>query len=377
MILNYSYAVFPTEEQLECLESTLYICRHTYNSALLDKQNYYKRNKKNYTRAKLQKQLIVDKKKHALLKSVHSQPLQEVFFRVEKAYKNFFEQRANYPKIKKAKDYNSFTFTQFGLRNVNPKTGKPSFYGAHFDENENLFLSKIGSVKIFLHRPIDGAIKQVVIKRKGKRWFAIFSVERHVDHPSFSSEPIGIDVGINTFAFLSNEKTIDNPRHLRKKEKALQKAQRRLSKMKRYSNNWKKQLHQVQKLHLKVANQRKDFLHKASYRLAKVHSIICVEDLNIRNMVKNKRLAKSISDAGWGNFRNMLHYKCEKYGGILIVVNPKYTTQECSSCRIRVKKSLSLRTHICKSCGTILDRDHNAAMNIKHAGLAKLEPLAT
>src|SRR5699024_3344152 len=98
------------------------------------------------------------------------------------------------------KDYHSFTFTQFGVKNVHPKTGKPSFYGAHFDENENLFLSKIGSVKIFLHRPIDGAIRQVVIKRKGKRWFAIFSVERHVDHTFFSSEPIGIDVGINKFA---------------------------------------------------------------------------------------------------------------------------------------------------------------------------------
>ena len=174
MILNYSYALFPTKEQLACLERTLHICRHTYNSALLDKQNYYNKNKKNYPRTKLQKQLVMDKKKYAPLKSIHSQPLQEVFFRLEKAYKNFFEQRAKYPKIKKAKDYHSFTYTQFGVKNVHPKTGKPSFYGAHFDEEENLFLSKIGSIKIFLHRPIDGAIRQVVIKRKGRRWFAIF-----------------------------------------------------------------------------------------------------------------------------------------------------------------------------------------------------------
>ena len=203
------------------------------------------------------------------------------------------------------------------------------------------------------------------------------NVERHVDHVPFSSEPIGIDVGLNKFAVLSNGEEIDNPRHLRKKEKALQKAQRRLSKMKRFSNNWKRQLHKVQKIHLKVANQRKDFLHKASYRLAKVHSMICVEDLNIRNMVKNKRLAKSINDAGWGTFRQMLHYKSEKCGGVFIVVSPQYTTQDCSSCGNRVRKSLSIRTHICKSCGTILDRDLNAAMNIKHAGLATIEPVST
>lgn len=143
--------------------------------------------------------------------------------------------------------------------------------------------------------------------------------------------------------------------------------------MKKGSSNFAKQITRVQKLHEKVANQRRDFLHKLSYQLAKNYSIIALENLNIRDMVKNKRLSKSISDAGWGMFRNMLSYKCERDGGLLIKVEPTFTTQDCSTCGTRVKKSLSIRTHICKKCGLILDRDQNASINILHRGLAQLD----
>ncbi|WP_035434825.1 RNA-guided endonuclease InsQ/TnpB family protein, partial [Bacillus sp. UNC322MFChir4.1] len=156
------------------------------------------------------------------------------------------------------------------------------------------------------------------------------------------------------------------------KEKQLKKAQRKLSKKKKGSANFLKQAERVRKLHEKVANQRRDFLHKLSYNLAKEHSVIVVENLNIRNMVKNRKLSKSISDAGWGMFRNMLAYKCKNHGGILIKVEPKYTSQDCSVCGNRVKKSLSIRTHICTKCGTILDRDHNASRNILQKGLEEL-----
>lgn len=241
-------------------------------------------------------------------------------------------------------------------------------------KGKQLFISKLGAIDINLHRPLDGKVKQVVVKRQSDKWFAIFCVERHVNQELTNEMEriIGIDVGINKYLVDSNAVEVENPRFLRKSEKKLKRAQRKLSKMKRGSQNYKKQLNVMRKLHTKIANQRNDFLHKLSYKLSNEYGIICVEDLNIRNMVKNRRLAKSISDAGWGKFVDYLTYKLERTGGTLVKVCPKYTTQDCSGCGNRVKKSLSIRTHICTDCGRILDRDHNAAINIKNAGIASL-----
>lgn len=377
--MNYKYEVFPNKEQIQTLDSWLSICRQQYNSALLDKQRFYQKNKTGLSRTQLQKQQKADKQKIPLLKTVPSQPLQEVFFRLERAYKNFFEGRARYPKIKKYKDYNSLTFTQFGVekRHVKKKTGEVKVsavrHAASLDENNHLLISKLGTVYVNFYRPLEGKVKQVTIKRQGHRWFAIFSVERHVNETvEFPVQSTGIDVGIQKFAVLSDGTTVENPKFLLKEEKKLQRAQKKLSRMKKGSNNWKKQLQKVQQLHIKIANQRRDFLHKLSFRLSKTYQFVFVEDLMIRNMVKNRHLAKSIHDAGWGAFGNMLAYKCNNNGGKLVSIKPHYTSQDCSGCDEHVKKSLSVRTHVCKSCGTILDRDHNAAINIEKAGLAFL-----
>lgn len=253
---------------------------------------------------------------------------------------------------------------------------QPVRYAASFDSDGNLFISKLGSIKIILHRKPEGNIKQAIIKRKGNRWFAIFSVERPANPPENLADLIkttGIDVGIKKFAVLSDGTEIDNPTYLRKKEKSLKRQQKKLSRMKRSSNNWKKQVEKVQKIHAKVANQRRDFQHKQSYWISNKYSVVIVEDLTIRNMVKNRHLAKSIHDAGWGSFKHMLMYKCERNGGFFVKVKPHYTSQNCSACGRTVKKSLSIRTHLCKHCGTILDRDHNAAMNIEKAGLQQIK----
>ncbi|WP_090083131.1 RNA-guided endonuclease InsQ/TnpB family protein [Lentibacillus persicus] len=386
MRMNYKYEMFPNEEQMQLLASWLSICRQQYNSALLDKQRFYQKNKMGLPRTQLQKQQKADKQKTPLLKTIPSQPLQEVFFRLERAYKNFFEGRARYPKLKKHKDYNSLTFTQFGMakRQVKNKTTgevkrRDVRYAASLDEHNYLLISKLGAVYVNFHRPLEGKVKQVTIKRQGSRWFAIFSVERHVNETvAFPVQSTGIDVGIQKFAVLSDGTTIENPTFLLKAERKLKRAQKKLSRMRKGSNNWKKQCQKVQQLHIKVANQRRDFLHKLSYRLSKTYKFVFAEDLMIRNMVKNRHLAKSIHDAGWGAFGNMLDYKCHNNGGKLVRIKPHYTSQDCSGCKARVRKSLSIRTHICKSCGTILDRDHNAAINIEAAGLAlfNLSPTA-
>jgi len=368
MLLSQKYEIFPTKEQKETLDGWLQYCRQAYNSAFLDKQRKYKENKQLYTRSDMQKQQVIDKKRYPFLKEVPSQPLQEVFLRLKKAYDGFFRGDVGYPKLKQYKDYNSLTFPRFGFK----PNGKHRF-AMSFAENGKLYNKRLGEMDIHLHRPIEGTIKQLIIKRQSKRWYAIFSVERQVVPSSITIEnAIGIDVGLNKYAALSNETVFENPRFLLQKEKLLKKAQRNLSKKKKGSANYKKQVERIRSLHEKVANQRKDFLHKLSYHLTQVYSMICIENLDIRNMVRNRKVSKSISDAGWGAFRRMLLYKCKKFGGLLVKVDPAYTSQDCSGCGNRVKKSLSIRTHICAKCGTVLDRDHNASLNILRKGLEQL-----
>ncbi|PAE43041.1 RNA-guided endonuclease InsQ/TnpB family protein [Bacillus sp. 7884-1] len=367
VLLNQKHEIFPTEKQREMLDRWLQFCRQTYNSALLDKERKYKKAKEKYNRYDMQRQQTSDKKKYPFLKEVPSQLIQEVFVRLKKAFDNFFRKDAKYPKQKKYKDYTSMTFPQFGSNN------KGKRMAMSFSDNSKLYNTKLGKIDILFHRPIEGTIKQLILKRQGKRWYAIFCVERLAISPIIdTSNSIGIDVGLNKYAVLSNGLEYENPRFLRKKEKKLKKAQRTLSKKKKGSANYIKQVQRIRQLHEKVANQRKDFLHKLSYNLSKDYSVISVENLNIRNMVRNRKLSKSISDSGWGMFRNMLAYKCEKHGGVLIKIEPNFTSQDCSCCGNRVKKSLSIRTHVCTKCGTVLDRDYNASLNILQRGLDEL-----
>jgi putative transposase len=179
---------------------------------------------------------------------------------------------------------------------------------------------------------------------------------------------IGIDVGLNHFYTDSAGETVSNPRHLRKSEKSLKRIQKRVSRKKKGSSNRKKAINKLGRKHLKVSRQRKDFAIKTALCVVKSSDFVAYENLQVKTMVKNHKLAKSISDAAWSQFAQWLQYFGKVYGKTVVAVNPQYTSQDCSSCGNLVKKSLSVRTHIC-SCGTILDRDHNAALNILAKGL--------
>ena len=172
MLINQKYEIFPTEEQKERLDSWLQYCRQTYNSALLDKERKYRQNKESYNRYDMQRQQTLDKKKYPFLKEVPSQPLQEVFVRLKKAFDGFFRKDTKYPKQKTYKDYTSMTFPQFGMN------AKGNRMAMSFSDNGKLFHTKLGEIDILLHRPLEGTIKQLIIKRQGKRWYAIFCVER-------------------------------------------------------------------------------------------------------------------------------------------------------------------------------------------------------
>src|SRR5699024_3262047 len=207
-------------------------CRQTYNSALLDRQRKYKQSKTSYNRFDMQRQLKLDKEKHVFLKEIPSQPLQEVFIRLDKSFTKFFQKEAGYPKIKKYKDYNSMTFPQFGF-----KPNATHRYAASFSENDKLRLSNLGELAINMHRTIDGPIKQLIIKRQGNRWYAIFCVERQALPKNIDkNRAVGIDVGLNKYAVLSNEASFENPRFLIKTERKLKRVQKKLANKKKGSS---------------------------------------------------------------------------------------------------------------------------------------------
>ncbi|NCR27156.1 MAG: IS200/IS605 family element transposase accessory protein TnpB [Microcystis aeruginosa LE13-04] len=209
-------------------------------------------------------------------------------------------------------------------------------------------------------------IKRIRLIKRADGFYCQFVLDlERVEPLDSTGKEIGIDVGLNHFLTDSNGEKVNNPRFLRKAEKRLKKAQRQLSKKKKGSNKRQKQQSKVARLHLKVSRQRKDFVVKTAKALIQSNDLVVSEDLKVSNMVKNRKLAKSISDASWSMFTNWLDYFGQIHGKFVIAVNPQYTSQECSNCGSIVKKTLSVRTHIC-SCGCVLDRDENAAINILH-----------
>jgi putative transposase len=216
-------------------------------------------------------------------------------------------------------------------------------------------------------------IKRVRIVRRADGYYVQFSVqaERHIEHIP-TGRQAGIDVGLKAYYTDSEGNTVENPRYYRKAEKRLKRLQRQLSRKQKKSSNRKKARKQIAKAHLKVQRQREDFARKTANALITSHDLIAYEDLKIRNMVKNHHLAKSISDAGWGQFLRWVTYYGTLHALPVIAVAPQWTSQECSDCGAIVKKSLSVRTHICTNCGVVLDRDHNAALNILAKALGTL-----
>jgi putative transposase len=356
---TYQFRIYPNKNQEVVLNSTLSTCRRLYNDSLAERKrqaelielertfgicpwgkpewlNYYDQ-ANNLSESKTEFQ-----------KEVFSQVLQNVLKRVERSFKNFFN-GFGYPRFQGRDRYNSFTFPQSGFK----------------IEDGKLILSKIGNIKIILHREIEGKIKTCTIKKDIDQWYVSFSIE--IDTPIIPVKiktETGIDVGLNSLITMSNGCQIEPPEFLRVSEKKLTHEQKRLSRKKKRSQNRNKQRIIVAKVHRSIRNQRKDFAHKTSRKLVEEYDRIVFEDLQIQNMVKNHHLAKSISDAGWSQLINFTKTKAEYAGKIVELVNPRNTSQNCSSCGNSVKKDLSVRIHSCPFCGLVLDRDHNAAINI-------------
>ncbi len=362
---TYKYRIYPTHDQEEDLNEWLNTCRHLYNHALEERKVAYE-----YAKARLNyydqaNALKVAKNDDIWLQKVHSQVLQDVLRRLDKSFQNFFRrvksgEKSGYPRFKSRDRFNSFTFPQSGYK---------------IEENK-LVLSKIGAIKLKQHReiPEEGMIKTCAIKRDVDQWYVTFVVELpdvEIEKGEIKSA-IGIDLGLNEIATLSNGEKIDNPRWLRESERKLAKEQRKLSRKKKGSNNRKKQKTVVATVHRKIRNKRSDFHHKISKELVTDYDLIVFEDLKVKNMVKNKYLAKSISDAGWNQLVGFTSYKAEYASKMTKLVNPRRTSQECCICGDIQQMPLSLRVYHCSNCGNSIDRDHNSAINILNRGLEKI-----
>ena len=360
MLKVFRYRIYPTKSQRTRMVETLELCRWTYNETLAVRKNAYDQEGKSVSYYETKKLLPQWKEEKPELKEVHSQVLQEVVKRVDLAYQAFFRrvkagEDPGYPRFKGYGRYDSFTYTQSGY---SLKSGK-------------LWLSKIGDIKIKLHRPVDGEIKRLNIRKTPTwKWFVSFLVEVEPDEPLPKIESsVGVDVGLKSFITLSNGDRVDNPRFFVQEERALAKAQRKLSKAQKGSLKRDRALKVVHRVHERIANKREDFIQKLSLSLVKSYDIIVFEDLNINGMVKNHCLAKHIADAAWSKLIASTSYKAEWAGKRVELVNPSNTSQICSGCGQMVLKSLSERVHQCPFCGLTLDRDHNAAINILRLGL--------
>ena len=352
---TFKFRLYPNRQQQQQLTATLDVCRELYNAGLQERIEAWEC--RTPVRVFDQINQLPDiKALRPDVAGVFSQVLQDTLRRLDKTYKAFFSrvqrgQKAGFPRFKGRNRYDSFTYPQSG-----------------FELGAKLQLSKIGSIKIKQHRDMEGEIKTLTIRREAGCWYACFSVEYEPAKLPQSSNNIGIDVGLEAFATLSDGTRIENHRYYKAAQAKLRRAQRKVARRQnKKSQRRRKAILLLQKAHRHVANQRQDFQHKLSTWLIQNFGMVAVEDLNIKGLSAGI-LAKAVHDAGWSSFIKMLVYKAENAGRQLVKVDPQHTSQECPNCHALEKKSLSQRVHGC-DCGLTIGRDHAAAFVILGRGL--------
>jgi putative transposase len=355
---TYQFRIYPNKNHEVILNKTLGTCRRLYNDSLAERKRQAELNRleksfdvfpwgKPDWINKYDQMLDLTASKTTYQKEVFSQVLQDVIKRVDRSFINFFK-GYGYPRFQGRNRYNSFTYPQSGFEL----------------KDEKLVLSKIGNIKIIQHRKIEGKIKTCTIKKDIDQWYVSFSCELDNPIPVEIKTKTGIDVGLIDLITLSNGKQVQPPKFLRESEDKLTQEQKRLSRKKLRSQNRNKQRIIVAKTHRRIRNQRKDFAHKLSRNLVDTYDHIKFEDLQIKNMVQNHHLAKSISDAGWYQLMQFTKTKAECAGKIVEFVNPAGTSQTCI-CGFHVPKDLSMRIHSCPSCGFVMGRDQVSAKLIE------------
>ena len=347
----YKYRLYPTREQEEYFAKCFGCARFIYNKMLDDKIKHYKKTKQMLNNTPAQY-----KQDYPWLKEVDSLALANAQLYLQSAYRKFFKEKSvGFPRFKRKRNYNSYT--------TNNQKGTISI------EHGFIKLPKLKTrVKLVIDREFSGVVKSATVsKTPTNKYFVSILVDEDIKRLPKSSNKIGIDVGIRDFAVPSKGDAINNPKWFRQSEKRLAKLQRQLSKKKKGSKNREKARLKVALLHVKIANQRNDFLHKLSTQLINDNQVIVIEDLRVKNMLKNSKLSKAISEVSWSEFRRQLEYKANWYGRDIIVAPSNYaSSQLCSSCGHKNKavKDLKVRNWTCPNCNTRHDRDINASKNL-------------
>ncbi len=361
---TYKFRLYPNRDQERELNLTLETHRRLYNAVLDGKQLCWETAGVNWSWFDQYKWLKYQRQTHPWYSKLNCHSAMLTLKRLDNAYKNFFK-KGGFPRFKSREAFTSFTF------DIGNKGGGCKIV------NEKLRLQNIGTIRVKWHRqiPSEAKLKQCDIVRDNDRWYAHFVVEEPDPPEHASSECVGIDLGLRSFITTSDGETIGNPRILEQNLQKIRRASRALSRCKKGSNRRKKVKKKLRNLHEKVRNTRKDEHHKISRSLVNRFGYIAAERLNIKGMLKNRRLSRQIIDAGWGNFIIILARKAESAGGKLILVDPKYTSQMCSQCGVLVEKKLSVRIHKCE-CGLTIDRDVNAARNILVGAQPEIDKLS-
>lgn len=361
-ILTFKYRLLPNRRQHRALEHILEEQRQLYNAALEERIGCYKAAGRTITYVDQCSSLTEWRRNDETAGAVPLCLQRWTIKRVDEAYKAFFRRaairtgRAGFPRFRGRGWWKSFGFSEFS--------------GVRFDGKRLRFAGIPGGLRVHLHRLMPtGKPVSCVFTRDGKGWHVSFQVRTTVSAHRERQTSIGIDIGLTSLATLSDGTSIPNPRHAKKAERELRRRQRALSRCKFGSARRAKVRSAVNRLHRKITAARDTYLHQVSADLVRRFDRIAVEKLNVKGLAAG-RLAKSVHDASWGMLRQMLAYKAERAGIELIEVNPRNTSQACSCCGVIVPKTLSTRIHECMECGTVLDRDHNAAINILRLAVA-------
>jgi putative transposase len=369
----FRFRLYPNSKQEARMLRALEAARRLWNDALAHRKTRWENNRQATSYALQAWILTGEREQDALLGELYSQAGQDILRRLEKAFRSFFERRARYPRFKRFSQSGSFTYPQAYNGSVKPDARR-----------RRLFLSKIGNVPIVFHRPFpkDSRLKTcAVVREPDGKWFASLVFEEIVPLQNIQAvagdfkttntkTPIGVDLGLLSLIATSDGEKVEHPRFLRKAEKRLKHLQRVFSRKKKGSKNRFKARKRIASQHSRVRRQRLDFNHKLSAKLVKEHGFIAFEDLRIRNMVRNPKLAKSILDAGWGQLMRLAEYKAIRAGSVVVRVPAAYSTQECSYCGTLNKVSPDVRAFGCVGCHRLLDRDANAAQVVLKRGLA-------
>ena len=365
----YKFLLQPTIEQEEILNQWAGSCRWIWNWCLDENKKQYSKDKTFIFRFDLKKQLPKLKQTNTWLKDVPAHALQNRVLDFDSALKRVWQLGFGFPKYKSKyiENHNTFRIDQV---NNHIKV-----------RNKNITLPKIGKIKWVKHRSISGKLKTITVKKENNKWWCICVCDIGTFNPPTSVNEdgiIGIDLGIKEFLTTNDNTTVDSPKFLNKKLKKIKKLQRLLSRKKKNSNNRLKAKNKLRKVHYKIKCQRNDFLHKTSNAITKQYKIICVEDLDVKSMLKKHNLSRNIMDQGWYSFISQLQYKSLMNGGTTIKIDRYYpSSKTCSNCSNIQPMPLSIRTYNCQSCNFSIDRDLNAAINIRNKGINEIIRMGT